>query len=133
MKPTCLALVIALCAGFAAAGERPPGFAKKPTALKADETIKIDFTADRDTDVAVTIEDTKGKIIRHLAAGVLGKSSPEPLKASTRAQSLAWDGKDDFGKAAAGGPFQVRVQLGMKPEFDRFLMHNPHASGPIST
>ena len=49
---------------------------------------KIDFTVDRTTDVAVTIEDAKGKIIRHLAAGVLGKNPPEPLQADSLAQSL---------------------------------------------
>ena len=88
---------------------------------------------DRATDVAVTIEDANGKIIRHLAAGVLGKNPPEPLQPNTLAQSLDWDGKDDFGKPAADGPFKVRVQLGMKAEFDRFLMHNPDGSGPISS
>src|SRR5262249_23666999 len=58
---------------------------------------------------------------------------PEPLQPNKLAQALEWDGKDDSGKVAAGGPFQVRVQLGMKPEFDRFLMHNPDASGEISS
>src|SRR5207248_1325846 len=44
-----------------------------------------------------------------------------------------WDGKDDFGKASVGGPFKVRVQLGMRPEFGSFLMHNPDACGEISS
>lgn len=116
----------------ASAVSAQPAFVKKPTATRVDQQTKIDFSVDRATDVAVTIEDAKGKIVRHLAAGVLGKNPPEPLRANTLAQSLLWDGKNDFGKPAAGGPFQVRVQVGMKPEFDRHLMHNPHASGPIS-
>ncbi len=107
-------------------------FTKKPTAVRAGEQTRIDFAVDRATDVAVTIEDAKGKIIRHLAAGVLGKNPPEPLQADMLAQSLLWDGKDDFGKAAGRGPFHVRVQLGMKPAFDCFLFHNPHGSGLVS-
>ena len=73
---------------------------------------------DRTTDVAVTIEDAKGKVIRHLVAGVLGKNPPEPLQADTLAQSLAWDGKDDFGKAATGwavpGPRAARHEAGVR-------------------
>src|ERR1051325_5989686 len=128
------AIAIMLCfAGALGAGENAPQFTKKPTASRAGDAIKIDFAVNRATDVAVTIEDAKGKIVRHLAGGVLGKNPPEPLKAGTLEQSLAWDGKDDFGKAATGEPFKVRVQLGMKPEFDRFLMHNAHGSGAISS
>src|SRR5262245_27595939 len=110
-----------------------PVFVKKPTATRTGETTKINFAVDRATDVAVTIEDAKGNIVRHLVAGVLGKNPPEPLVADKLAQSIDWDGKDDYGKLAMGEPFSVRVQIGMKAEFDRFLMHNPHASGPISS
>jgi hypothetical protein len=109
-----------------------PTFVKKPTVSKAGERVKIEFTVDVATDVAVTVEDSKGKAVRHLAAGVLGKNPPEPLQPNTLAQAIEWDGKDDAGKVAVGGPFSVRVQLGMKPELDGFLMHNPHASGPVS-
>jgi len=129
MRHACLVLV--LCFAPAVAWAQPT-FVKKPTALRSGEQTKIEFTVDRAADVAVTIEDAKGKIVRHLAAGVLGKNPPEPLNADTLAQSLLWDGKNDFGKAGTGGPFQVRVQLGMKPEFDRFLLYNPHGSGQIS-
>jgi outer membrane protein assembly factor BamB len=132
MKTASALLLSGLLAEVLIAGEPAPGFATKPTAAKSGDAIKIEFAADRLTDVAVTIEDAKGKIIRHLAGGVLGKNAPEPLQPNSRTQSLAWDGKDDFGKPAVAGPLTARVQLGMKPEFDRFLMHNPHASGPIS-
>src|SRR5262249_11751300 len=92
----------------------------------------IAFTVDRATDVAVSVEDGRGKVVRHLAAGVLGKHAPEPLKPTSLAQSIDWDGKDDFGKAARGKGFTVRVQLGLRPSFDSFLMHNPDASGEVS-
>src|SRR5262249_32975074 len=112
--------------------EQSPTFTKKPVAVKDGNTVRIDFTVDRPTDVAVTIEDSNGKVIRHLVAGMLGKNPPAPLKPDKLEQSLGWDGKDDFGKPAAGGPFKVRVQLGIKPEFGSFLMHNPHGSGEVS-
>lgn len=128
LAPSLCLLVLA-----APVSAQPPAFTKKPTAAKSGDAIKIDFTADRPTDVVVTIEDAKGKIIRHLAAGVLGKNAPEPLQPNKLDQSITWDSRDDFGKPAVGGPFKVRVQLGMKPEFDRFLMHDPHGSGEISS
>ena len=77
-----------LLVGSLNAAEVPPAFTKKPTAVKADDKIKIDFTVDRHTDVAVTVEDDQGKIVRHLAAGVLGKNPPEPLQPNSLAQSL---------------------------------------------
>jgi hypothetical protein len=90
-------------AGLASAGEPPaaPAFAKKPTAARAGEKVRIEFALSRETDVAVYVEDAKGAIVRHLAAGVLGKNPPEPLKAGALEQSLEWDGKDDDGKPAA--------------------------------
>src|ERR1700683_1644076 len=75
-----------------------PAFDKKPIAVRSGDKTTIDFSVDRGTDVAVTIEDSRGRIVRHLAAGVLGKNAPEPLRAGTLAQSVPWDGKDDFGK-----------------------------------
>src|SRR6185369_18032005 len=87
------------------AADAPPAFTKKPTAVKAGDMVKIEFTVDRETDVAVHVEDADGKTVRHLAGGVLGKNPPEPLKPNALAQSLEWDGKADYGKPAAGGPF----------------------------
>lgn len=116
----------------ALSAEALPAFTKKPTAVQAGGQIKIAFTANRPTDVAITVEDSHGKIVRHLAAGVLGKNAPEPLQPDTLEQTLTWDGKDDLGKQARGGPFKVRVRLGMRPEFGGFLMHNPDASGAVS-
>ena len=58
--------------------------------------------------------DAGGAIVRHLAAGVLGENAPEPLKASSLEQTLVWDGKDDDGLPAAGGPFTVRVALALR-------------------
>ena len=132
MKALRVVVTSVLLAASLAAAEGPPSFTKKPTAVRDGDRVKIDFTVDRNTDVAVTVEDGQGKIVRHLAGGVLGKNAPEPLKSGTLAQSLVWDGKDDYGKPVTGKGFKVRVQLGMKPEFDRFLLHNPDGSGEVS-
>jgi hypothetical protein len=115
MRPVLICtLAFALAAASAPAAEpAPPRFVKKPTVAKAGEKTTITFAADRETDVAVYIEDAKGGIVRHLVAGVLGKNPPEPLKANSLEQSVEWDGRDDDGKAAAGGPFKVRVGLGL--------------------
>src|SRR5262245_27927654 len=94
-------------------GPKPPSFTKKPTATKADGKVRIEFAVDRPTDVAVTIEDSKGRVIRHLAAGLLGKNPPKAFKPDSLSQSVEWDGKADWGKAASGGPFKARVAIGM--------------------
>jgi hypothetical protein len=138
MKRIGLAVVLATVARFAALAGEPPKFAAKPTAARAGDPatgsgpgkVKIEFAADRETDVAVYVLDAQGRCVCHLAAGVLGKSPPQPLRPGL-AQSLEWDGKDDAGKDAAGGPFKVRVALGMKPEFDGFVLHNPDGAGRI--
>ena len=86
---TCLVVTL-----LPAIADAQPAFVKKPAATRSGDKATIDFSVDRATDVAVTIEDAKGKIVRHLAGGVLGKNAPEPLRANTLAQSLDWDGKD---------------------------------------
>ncbi len=116
----------------AAAGEGPVKFTREPTARRDGDKVAIEFALDRETDVAVYIEDAEGKIVRHLVAGVLGKNPPAPLQPDSLSQVLEWDGKDDTGKPARGGPFKVRVSAGTRGEFDRFLLYNPDASGPVT-
>lgn len=95
----------------------PPAFTKKPAVTRDGDRVKIEFTVSRETDVAVYIENASGEIIRHLAAGLLGKNPPEPLMAGTLGQSVVWDGKDDDDKKAEGGPFKVRVGLGLSAHY----------------
>ncbi|HOX08471.1 MAG TPA: hypothetical protein PK280_18895, partial [Planctomycetota bacterium] len=95
MRNTLIQLAcMALCATIASAAEpsAPPTFTKKPTAARAGDKVTVEFAVDRETDVAVFIEDGAGKVVRHLVAGVLGKNPPPPLKPGL-AQSVEWDGK----------------------------------------
>jgi len=114
----------------AVSGENTPAFTQRPTAVKTGETVKLEFAVDRETDATVTIEDAKGNVVNHLVSGLLGKNPPAPLKPGL-SQSLVWDGKDDRGEPAAGGPFKVRVALGLTPTFDRLIGHNPAWLGSV--
>jgi hypothetical protein len=97
-------------------------FTSGPEASLQGGKITITFTASASTDVEVAILDAQGKIIRHLAAGVLGGTNPppEPLQAGL-SQTLVWDGFDDYYASATGGPFKVRVRLGLNPTFEKSI------------
>lgn len=82
-------------------------FTDGPKAERLDDGVRINFDVSAPTDVEVAILDSQGKVIRHLAAGVLGNKPPMPLQAGL-SQELRWDGRDDFGKQAAPGPFRSR-------------------------
>lgn len=105
-------------------------FSAKPEATKVGNGAKITFAVSAPTDVAVYVENAKGQIVRHLAAGVLGKTPPEPLKADSLSQTLEWDGMDDDGKLADGGPFKVRVGLGLKAAWGGVSFSDPGKEGP---
>jgi len=95
-------------------------FVQKPTAARDGDTVTIRFAVSAPTDAEVAVLDATGAVVRHLAAGRLGDAPPRPF-AKGLAQTLAWDGKDDDGKAAAGKPFSVRVRLGLTAAFDRII------------
>ena len=112
MRTTAVAVAL-LLSGTVLAAEQAAKFTAKPSAKRANGKVRIAFSVDRATDVAVFIEDGKGEVVRHLAAGVLGKNPPKPLKPNSLSQSVEWDGKDDDGKKVAGA-VKVRVALGLK-------------------
>ena len=74
---TVLSLLLAGSLVMAAESLAPPSFTKKPTAAKVGDKLRIEFSVDRQTDVAVFIENGGGKIVRHLVAGVLGPNRPD--------------------------------------------------------
>jgi len=73
-------------------------------------------------------------VVRHLVAGALGETPPKPLQPRSLAQSILWDGKDDLGQPVdrSRGPFRVRVALGLKARFRRFVGNNPAAVNGIN-
>jgi hypothetical protein len=109
-------MVAALCAfgpavGLAGEAGGGAGFAVKPEAVRAGGGVKISFTASRACPVEVAVLDAKGKVVRHLAAGLLGEKAPKPFKKGALSQEILWDGKGDYGEAVSGA--KVRVRLGL--------------------
>jgi outer membrane protein assembly factor BamB len=124
-----LTVAFALAAGCVAAGEAPPAFTTAPTARRAGGSTAIEFAVDRATDVEVAILDAGGKVVRHLAAGVLGGQNPppDPLKPGLD-QRIEWDGRDDHGKPVAHpAACSVRVRCGMGVKLDRIVGGDPYA------
>jgi hypothetical protein len=112
----------------------PTPWAAAPTVTREGDMIKIAFAVAAPTDVEVAVLGEAGKVVRHLAAGVLGGTTPPPapLKAGL-AQALEWDGRDDFGKAPPAGPFKVRVRAGSVFQFGRFIGEDPANLGAIDS
>ncbi|MCX7590137.1 MAG: hypothetical protein N2255_00770, partial [Kiritimatiellae bacterium] len=106
-----------------------PAFVENPRVFRVRDMVRIEFRVDRETDVAVFIENAKGKVVRHLAAGRLGPNTPTPLKPGSLTQSIEWDGKADHGMDAGPGPFKVRVGLGTKPVLADIIGQEPAGLG----
>lgn len=128
-----LLLAVAAVGGAVRARGAEAAFAEKPAAAAVDGKTRITFAVAAPTDVEVAVLNAQGGVVRQLAAGALGGGNPppEPLRAGLR-QELVWDGRDDFGKAAAGGPFKIRVRAGLSVKFGRFIGAHPMAMGVMS-
>ncbi|MDD4892075.1 MAG: hypothetical protein PHU85_19305, partial [Phycisphaerae bacterium] len=109
-----IGFVVALAALASAAWSADVSFSAKPQAVKDGAKVKISFTASAATDAEVAVVDSGGRIVRHLAAGLLGDNAPAPLQKGLK-QELTWDGNDDAGAVAdpAKGPYSARVSLGL--------------------
>lgn len=104
----------------------------KAPEVKVDPASKqwtVSFELSRMADVEVAIVDAaNGVVVRHLAAGVLGKNPPAPLKADSAAQQIVWDGKDDYGQTAAdASKLAVRVRAGMGSKLKQIVGGDPYA------
>ena len=75
-------------------------FARKPEVKPDGGKLIITFAVSAACDATVAILNKDGKVIRHLASGVLGKNAPDPFQQDTLAQRLEWDGTDDDGGRA---------------------------------
>ncbi|MCX7590396.1 MAG: hypothetical protein N2255_02085 [Kiritimatiellae bacterium] len=104
-------------------------FVAAPTAERHGERRLISFAVSAPTCVEVSICDKAGHVVRHLAAGMLGKNAPDPFQKDSLTQQITWDGKDDAGKPAGEGPFRVRVALGLQAVGEKALGWNPTNPG----
>jgi hypothetical protein len=100
-------------------------FAQKPKATKQGDKWLITFAATGKCDATVAILGTDGKIVRHLASGVLGKNAPWPFQQDSLTQKLEWDGQDDMGKPVPAS-CRIRVSLGLRAKFERNIAWNPY-------
>ncbi len=96
-------------------------FTQKPKVKKDGDKWTITFASKAACDATVAIVNKDGKVIRHLASGVLGKNAPYPFQQNALAQKLEWDGKDDDGKPVPSG-CTVKVSLGLDARFDKLEM-----------
>ncbi len=102
--------------------ERAPArFVRGP----AFEEGTVTFEVNEFCDVAVHVLDEDGKVVRHLAAGVLGENPPEPFLANSKSQAIPFDEKDDDGQLLPPKKYTIRVGLRLKVELDRFLGEDP--------
>ncbi len=133
MPPRIRGVFAAIALTAAAAHAAEVGFTAGPTAERRGDGARLRFTVSAPTDVEVAVLDADGRVVRHLAAGVLGGENPPPAPlAPGLEQACAWDGRDDAGKPATGGPFSFRVSAGLRPRFDRFLLYEPDAMPAVS-
>ncbi len=101
-------------------------FAAEPVVTRKGNDFTITFESKAFCDATVAIEDSNGKIVRHLACGVLGDNAPPPFQPNTKKQKIVWDGKDDAGRyLKTPEAATVRVSLGLKPRFERTLFWHP--------
>ena len=104
-------------------------FAERPAVEKMGDGYTVRFAAKAACDATVAIVDKDGRIVRHLASGVLGKNAPWPFKQGTLEQEIAWDGRDDRGKPVADvSTCKVKVGLGLTARYDRSLGWSPGMS-----
>src|SRR6185436_995054 len=107
-------------------------FASTPKTVRDGNATAVTFALNRASDIEVSVLDAKGQVVRHLAAGVLGgKNPPPPPLQPGLEQKIAWDGRNDAGAEATGGPFKIRVRAGMSVVFCRFLGGSPYTGGIV--
>ncbi len=125
-------LLPALLLALQPASSQDLQFSSPPKAARDGTGIAVSFALSRAADVEVAVFDAKGAVVRHLAAGVLGGKNPPPppLQAGLE-QRLAWDGRNDLGEEATGGPFKVRVRAGMSVQFGRMIGGSPYTGGVV--
>ena len=101
-------------------------FARKPAVTRRGDRVTVAFETRGFCDCTVAVEDADGRIVRHLASGVLGPNAPEPFRKNAKAQTLVWDGKDDKGVYIdEKDKLTIRVSLGLKARYEKSLFWDP--------
>lgn len=102
-------------------------FSKKPSLKQEKNQSIISFATKDMCDVTIAIENSDGKIVRHLASGVLGSNAPEPFQKDTLEQNIIWDYKDDRGRYIDElDTLKIRVSLGLQAEYEKDLYYSPY-------
>jgi hypothetical protein len=102
-------------------------FEKTPAVTRHGDKVTIAFATKGFCDATVAVEDGAGKILRHLASGVLGPKAPPPFLRNTKEQAIVWDSKNDKGEYVDDIPNTViRVSLGLRARFERHFLWSPH-------
>ncbi len=101
-------------------------FTQHPSITRAENRFFIEFSTKDFCDVSVVIENSEGRIVRHLASGVLGENAPPPFQKKSLSQRIAWDGKNDQDIYVKNPEeHRVRVSLGLKPSYEKSLFWEP--------
>ncbi|MCX7806078.1 MAG: hypothetical protein N3A38_12930, partial [Planctomycetota bacterium] len=112
--------------GDGSGGGRVFEFAEKPKVTRRGDEVTISFAVRDFCDATVAIEGRDGRILRHLASGVLGKNAPPPFQKDSLKQTVVWDGKDEQGAYVDDKDNAVvRVSLGLKARLERSLLWSP--------
>jgi hypothetical protein len=145
-KRSTVAGVVLLIAAGIASGTRAAGpdefkikrqevfeFIEKPIVAREGDKVVITFASKGYCDATVAVENAEGRIVRHLACGVLGPKAPGPFQKDSLRQTVVWDEKNDKGEYVDNqSACTIRVSLGLKPQFERTLFWSPHKRIGIS-
>jgi hypothetical protein len=125
-------LLLFLLVALQPQAQNGPEFASPPRSVREADGVLLTFALSRPADVEVAVLNGKEQVVRHLAAGALGvKNPPPPPLQPGLDQKLKWDGRDDLGAEAAGGPFKIRVRAGMSVRFGRMIGGSPYTGGVV--
>jgi hypothetical protein len=101
---------------------------------KSAAGCEIGFALTAPNDVTVRIVGANGAVVRHLAAGMVGReAAAPPFVPQSLAQRLRWDGRDDAGRAVPAAGCRVSIGVGTAAKFDKFILYNPDGFGNVGT
>jgi sugar lactone lactonase YvrE len=131
--------VVFACLAFASAAHAGPAqdefrikraqvfeFASGPAVIRDGDAVSVSFATTAPCDATVSVEDSRGRIVRHLACGVLGENAPPPFKPGSLEQRIVWDGKNDRNEYVDNkDQLTIRVSLGLRAAFEKDLFREP--------